>query len=271
MRYLLACAGVFGLVGFAACGDDTAAAEDELETACNAFCDKVYGGDCPTPNITLDQCRQSCAYAKAQLAGYCVAEYTAVFDCTSKGDVTCTDNGPIPTATCVEENTALTECASKAACERWCDTATSAGCPPGGTTAACVADCNSKKEGLGVCASQYDFYLQCGYTIGLACEAGRPVSQDCDDNLTGVGGCLASFIDPCTGYCFSAEALGCAEGEACKTACIAERDQVPTCSETYESWLECVADGPDPTCGANGLESSFCDSERQSFDSCIAG
>ncbi len=271
MRRIFACGGLLGAFAFAACGDDTAAAEDQLEASCSAFCDAIYGADCPTPGITLEQCHQSCGVVKVQLAGYCIAEYTAVFDCTSKGGATCTENGPIPNELCPEENVALQECASKAACERYCDTATSAGCPPGGTTAACVEDCNSKKEALGTCASQYDFYLQCSYSIGLACEAGRPVSQDCDDNLTGVGGCLATFIDPCTGYCFSSAALGCEEEEACKTACVAERDQSPTCTASYESWLECAADGPDAFCGPSGLESSFCDSERQSFDSCVAG
>lgn len=270
MRYLLASLGLGAVVAFTACGDDTAAAEDQLETSCNAFCDTIYGTDCPSPGITLDQCKQACPYLKTQLDGHCVSEYTAVFDCTAAGGVTCTDNGPLPTAPCIEENQTLQVCVSEAACDRFCETAAEAGCAPGGSTSACAADCKATKETLGVCGTSYDLYLQCAYTIGVACSAGQVVSESCDDNLTSVGGCLASAIDACTGYCFSSDAIGCSERSACETSCASTRDATPACAEAYESWLACTADAPEVTCGAEGLTSSWCDSEYSTYQSCLA-
>jgi hypothetical protein len=257
-----------------ACGDDSedGGSADALEASCNAFCDKVYGDpSCPSPNLTLEDCKRVCPAASAQLGGYCVQEHTDAFECIAAGGITCSENGPIPVATCPEENQALLTCQGEAACDRFCNTVDSSGCAPGGSADACTEQCNALRADLGLCASRYELYLQCATSFGVGCVDGEPFSAECDEDQWDVGSCVASVIDPCQGYCFNFEAIGCGDAAACESTCTSERDSVPACAETHSAWVTCVAEDWEATCGPEGLVSLACDVQRQEYTTCTGG
>lgn len=258
--------------GVAGCGDDEEEAAEALEEACEKLCDATFAGDCPIAGLDVDQCKRACPYLDEQLGGFCVAEYTDALDCTVAGGFTCTENGPIPNDPCPEQNQALIECTADSSCQRYCEAATGEGCPPGGSLAACVSECNDLRAELGVCSTRYDLYLQCSYSFAdLSCNGSVPTSETCDEDLLDIGDCLADQVDACQGYCFSTERLGCEDADACTTRCESERDTDSTCAETYEDWLGCVLDDFEPSCNGTQLDATGCDYERDAYESCLTG
>ena len=260
-----------GAVGLAACGSDDEEAASALEAACQDYCDAAFSG-CSVQGITADSCRKSCGYLETQLQGYCVTEYAAVFECGVAGGFTCTDNGPLPNDPCMEETQAWLTCTQEASCKRFCDAATAAGCPPGGSSGACISSCDATRVELDSCASSYDFYLQCAYTFGdLSCSGGKVTSTDCDEDLLDVGDCLATFQDPCAGYCFNSEALGCDDRAGCEASCNSARDSNPSCTSSYDDWLECVTRDWEPSCSGTELSAASCSYEEQQLQTCLGG
>jgi hypothetical protein len=268
----LACALVLCLVGaVAACGDDEEEQGDRLEAACESFCDASLGNGCDVGGIDADQCKQACPYLEQQLDGQCVEEYTAVFECGTEGGFTCSENGPIPNDPCVEPTLAWSACMQGRSCLRFCEAAEEAGCAPGGSASACESECKTTLEELDACSTSYDFYLQCTDFDGLSCDGSKPTSAMCDEDLLDVGECLVSVVGACEGYCFSSEVVGCSDEAACRTTCAEARDANPTCSEDYESWLECVVDDFAPTCNGTELAATGCDYELEAYETCLAG
>jgi hypothetical protein len=271
MKMLMACVPAFALVGvLSACGDDEEEAGDRLQEACESFCDASLDG-CEVGGIDADQCKNACPYLETQLDGHCVAEYTAVFECGVQGGFTCGDNGPIPNDPCLDQTVTWSECMQGRSCAQFCEAAQAAGCPPGGSASACTAECNATLEELDVCSSSYDFYLQCTDFDGLSCNGSTPTSSECDEDLLDVGECLASAVGACEGYCFSSEVVGCTDGATCETTCAATRDENPSCSQAYESWLQCVVDDFEPTCNGTELTATSCDAELGAYQTCLDG
>jgi len=266
------CLVVLGVVfGFAGCGDDEDDASDALEVACKKLCDATFAGDCPLEGIDADQCKRACPFLDDQLGGYCVSEYTGALECTVDGGFTCTDNGPLPNDPCPEQNQALIGCMAEAGCQRYCGAAADAGCPLGGSTGACVSECNAVRADLGMCSTRYDIYLQCSYSFELTCNGSVPTSEVCDEDLLGIGDCLANSVDACQGYCFSSELLACDDKANCMTSCESSRDADPGCLEDYEDWLECVVEDFEPRCDGGQLDAPGCDYVRDTYESCLMG
>lgn len=256
------------LAALAACGGDDEPETSAFEAACRAFCDASIG-KCPVPNLTLERCQSACSYGEAQLGGQCVQEYTAVFECGTSGGFTCGASGPIPNDPCVAQNEAWMHCSLAKSCADYCAATAEAGCAPGGSASACTAQCNATRAEAGSCEMQYGLYLQCAAAFGVQCDATGARSADCDEDLGDVGSCMA-LTDACSGYCFTAVSLGCAESEACKTSCAAERDAGTGCDDEHASWIDCVLRDFAPICEAGKLTASSCSYERTAYETCAA-
>ncbi|HTJ85413.1 MAG TPA: hypothetical protein VL400_27030 [Polyangiaceae bacterium] len=257
-----------------ACGDSGDGDTDALVSSCKDFCAGLFGLGCDSPNmITESQCNSGCDYLPTQLDGQCVSEYQATFDCANAGGYQCVDGvGPAPKAACVEESTALNQCISSLDCKKYCQAASDAGCG-GASVDACVDACTADRTAFGTCSFELDSLHQCQTQLGVTCDGDEPSTSGCEDEAAQISDCLATFEDPCLGYCYASVSNGCSteSRDACTAACGSTRDSNPSCSSSYEYWLECVARSTAPTCDAGELDASECASDKQSYDSCVAG
>ncbi|MBK8943228.1 MAG: hypothetical protein IPM79_37935 [Polyangiaceae bacterium] len=243
-----------------ACGDDTEAAADDLEAACEAWCQEAFSLPCNDTGLSVDQCLSSCPYLETQLDGYCVGEYASALQCLADGGYECQNDFPTPLDLCIDQQTALQECQADAACQKFCDQSACG--------ADCVDSCNADRDALGTCSYAYDFLLTCYADQGAGCAAGTPSPTGCEEEIMEVGDCVGSFNDdPCSGWCFAAERLGC--GEGCAADC-AEKIGDPTCGFQYESVIDCGLLYEAASCSGGELVPTDCSYELEQYDMCLS-
>lgn len=249
-----------------ACGDDTedGASSDEFISACEDFCEGYLSLECSTTGVTVEQCKSACPYQEQQLGGYCVAEYTAAFECTSLGGFECVNGNAVPKNACIAENSALQQCQTTAGCERFCDNGGDA-CSSGD----CIDTCESDKAELGDCSFEYDGLLTCYAQTGVECDGDIPSPAGCTEPILRVGDCLTNFgEDLCAGWCWAADRLGC--GEGCLADC-EEKIADPTCGSDFASIIDCGLFFDAAGCSGSELVATDCEFEVDNYESCIAG
>ncbi len=80
-----------------------------LEEACADYCQKLVEVGCEQP--TAEDCDRECGDLRDELDGKCIEEYTAVLECASDVELECREGTAVPTETvCVEEAFDLLEC-----------------------------------------------------------------------------------------------------------------------------------------------------------------
>jgi hypothetical protein len=265
MRTLLAFALLAsGPILLLACGDDTEESSGEFIAACEDFCEGYLSLECNMTGTSVEQCQSACPYQERQLAGYCVAEYTATFKCANEGGFECVNGNPVPNAACIAESTALNECLTTAGCERFCDNGGDA-CSSGD----CIQTCEADKAELESCSFQYDSLLTCYAESGVECDGGVPSPAGCTEEILQVGDCLSDFGQAaCTGWCWAAERLGC--GDGCLADC-EEKIADPTCGSDYAQIIDCGLFFDAAGCSGDELVATDCQFEVDNYESCLAG
>ncbi len=238
-----------------------------LEAACEDYCVASSRIDCGGQQLSEAQCRAGCPVLGEQLGGFCIAEYTAVFECGANGDFECFEEQVIPTGACTSVSLALATCIQALPCKQFCAAAVDAGC--GGTDiAACEAQCEADLEDyeeLGSCDFEYEDVLTCMGREGVTCVDGVATSDACTEDVLEMGDCLGRD-DLCEGWCWASERAACGSEDCttqCETAASDER-----CSSAHEQLLRCTMRGYDATCEAGTITSQDCDSQQSEYDAC---
>jgi hypothetical protein len=242
--------------------------DPELERVCMLNCEARHGAACEMNIGSLDQCRGQCLIADEISYGYCLPEQRAQQSCLASGGYTCVSGYPQPKSTCIAEAQALAQCNQLTPCRMFCEQA-AGNCAPSGEQ--CVEDCRDKQTGFedATCGIYYGQLLNC-WSRGLECDGDVPAVGDCGPQLAQVADCIERRNEPCDGFCWAAEQLGCGSSE-CVSECEANID-VSICGSYYRSVLSCAfgsrelnvicEDGnavPDPTA---------CASQIEQFESC---
>ncbi len=181
-------AGLFFVpVALAACGGPAPDSPERFEAACEKACVKLASLGCENFPTTVDQCKAGCPYLEEQLDGFCVAEYSELYECSAELDYTCKDGNPYPSdlnaaVKCNDASLALSKCMQGQECKKYCRAAVEAGCG-GASEDACVTDCEAARPADSVCTSDYDRLREC-QTENMVCENGKPSSADCDFERT---------------------------------------------------------------------------------------
>ncbi len=267
-------AGLFFVpVALAACGGPAPDSPERFEAACEKACEKLASLGCENFPTTVTQCQAGCPYLEEQLDGFCVAEYSDLYECSAELDYTCKDGNPYPSdlnaaVKCNDASLALSKCMEGQECKKFCRAAGEAGCG-GASEDACVTDCEAARPADSFCSSDYDRLREC-QTEDMVCENGKPSAFQCEFELSDVVQCLGDFGSgaPCAGYCFFQAELGCATGttDACTASCEADLAKLPNCQSDFVSLKQCQIDAQ-IVCSP---DSTTCQSASDAYDTCVA-
>jgi hypothetical protein len=207
-----------------------------LEAACIADCDAMTDAGCEETLPSYDQCVASCLLLDGSLQGYCFKETRDYYACKAAGGYTCLDGRAIAHSSCLEEQTARTECTTALPCRKYCETAVEEACAEAHAT--CVEQCLDERKQLETsCAYDYDRLLAC-WTDRLICENGLPSPLECEDELAEAAWCIGVHDEDCQGFCWAAGVLGCGSDE-CVNDC-REKIGHDQCGSYYRQALSCV-------------------------------
>lgn len=267
MKTLVGGIGLFALAvvsGLLSCASE----EAQFKRACLDYCDAQASAGCEQVTIPLDQCRAACDQYEAQLGGVCIAEYAASFECAAAAGFECFMGFPIPAGgACTSEALAMSSCLDSAGCTSYCEEALASGCAT--DMASCEMMCQAEREAYeeSFCDFEYDDLLTCWGQSGVECVDGQAAVGSCGEEVLEVGDCLA-WDDVCMGYCWASDRFGCSDNcsEECTTN-IAD----PSCGRDYEDLIECVVRDYEASCVDGQLFASFCDYEREQYQSCLSG
>lgn len=259
-----------GSASNAGVGGRTVIDDPELEQACSRDCESRKAAQCAMDVGSLDQCYATCLVIDESTQGYCLDEMTDRYACSAAGGYTCVSGYPQPKATCIAEQTALSACNQLTPCRSYCDHLPQE-CAEAG--ADCMTSCMDKRADFqdALCDVYFTQLLSC-WSRGVSCTDGRPEVGNCGSAVANVADCIARRNHECDGYCWAAEALGCAP-EDCASSCRATAD-ASSCGSYYRRLLDCsyrygrellltCVDGvptPDPV---------ECASEIQQYDACM--
>ncbi len=239
-----------------------------LEAACIADCDAMTDAGCEETLPSHDQCVASCLMLDASLQGYCFKETRDYYACKADGGYSCLDGRAIPHSSCIEEQTARTECTLAVPCRKYCVTAVEESCADDHQT--CVEQCLDERKQLdSSCAYDYDRLIAC-WTDRLICENGLPSPLECEEDLAEAAWCIGVHDEDCQGYCWAADILGCGS-DTCVTDCREKMDD-SRCGTYWRSALNCVLSLSTLNMSCSDgipLPSGSCAAEVQSYDDCL--
>ena len=246
--------------------------DPELEQACSRDCEARALPGCTMNLGSIDQCMAQCLVIDEANQGYCLDEQTDLYACRASGGYSCVSGYPMPKATCVAEQQAVSMCSLDIPCRRYCDTVPAECQLPGPEGADCLKSCHAQQasfEDLS-CMFDYNQLIACWAQNGT-CATDLPADDPCGGSVAEVADCIAIRNHPCDGFCWAAELLGCGSAD-CVTTCMAEAESSTTCGSYYRNLvsctfqsrelnLECIGGVPTPT--------AACDSAQMQYDSCL--
>jgi hypothetical protein len=246
--------------------------DPELEAACSLDCMARNDAACEMNIGSLDQCLGQCLVIDESNHGYCLDEMTARYACLASGGYSCVSGYPQPKATCLPEAQALATCSQMTPCRMFCDKAAGT-CAPAGDE--CMVQCMEQTSMFedAICGIYYTQLISCWGT-DLSCENGKPAVGKCGSAVAEVADCVGRRNEACDGFCWAADALGCAPAD-CVTACKVKTSD-SNCGSYYRSLIECSYEysgqglalscvGGEPT-----PDPTECMSQKQQYDMCMA-
>lgn len=238
-----------------------------IELACAEDCAAKADTGCLVHGI--EQCMFACVHITVNLDGFCLGEYEHWVQCQADTGYACTAGNPIPTMVCEAELDQYAACTDNLACKRVCEDEMDAGCLSGSwdeCVDACTVERNSHPE---TCWMHVNSLLTCVGNLDLVCAPDLDF-DDCDHSLGSAGDCIADELDdPCAGWCFAGDFLGC--GDGCEATC-AQGFADPNCGGFFDMLVHCQLSRPDLECVDGRLQSvDGCVSEQTDYESCLAG
>jgi hypothetical protein len=243
--------------------------DPELERACGLNCEARIDASCEMNIGSLDQCLAQCLVIDEQHRGYCLEEQTDQFACMASGGYTCISGYPQPKSTCIAEAQALGTCTQMTPCREFC--ARAAGeCAAEGDE--CVTDCMQEQGSFGdaLCGIYYSQLLAC-WGQKLSCVDGKPAIGECGPQAAEIADCVARRNHECDGFCWAAEALGCAPAD-CLTSCKMKADET-SCGHYYRRVMDCTYSNRALalSCedGVPTPDATMCASDIMQYDTCV--
>jgi hypothetical protein len=248
---------------------------DEIEGHCERSCDAQYALECAPNTSNKLVCETSCVAQTAQLGDFCLREYADYVGCQADGGYACLQMNPYPNSTCAVQQLAFSQCAQHIGCKRECAVSIGLGCTDQ-TQDACVEACIADTMGLPdqVCAIYGEQISYCRATQqNPTCNGDKLLTPaSCSLWVLEVADCIHDETsDYCEGWCYAANSLGCG-GDDCATECAAKAADM-TCGSAWTDLMDCGLFFGDAACTTDMalMANGICDSEVQTYETCLAG